>query len=1083
MKSLFLATLVIFLSGILSGSACAQTIQRLFGMTSESGRFYKGSVFSANFNGRNLVEEYGFDLARPGENGCDELFEYNGEFYATAWQGNWGAIIKWNPTTKVFTKLHDFDESCYGPEGNLYFHNGKLYGLTMYSGDQDAGIIYELDLATGVFTKKKETGSLLKGTFLTSHGLSFMNGKFYGVVMNVVSNSEKTIFFEWDPVTNNFTKTLQIPDGTKPGTYRAMVAYNNKLYGIGTSLTNTNGVIFEWDVAANTYTIKKQFAPGSDGASPFHELALKANKFYGSTYKGGANNSGVLFEWDPATNVYTKKIDLPADSPKYGLNSPRMTLFNDKFFSTGIAGPNGEGYIYEWDPASNAFSIRYNFDAQIGSQPKTRLVLWNNKFYSSTYAGGKLSGGIMFAWDPVTGAFDKQFDFNESNGTSALGSLALKGDKLYGMTSKGGSEGQGLIFEFDINTKTYKRMQDLDLAKGGNPESGLTLKDGKFYGMAKNGGANNMGTLFEWDPDNNLFVKKHDFSGADGAMPTGNLTLANGKLYGMTQYGGANNYGVIFEWDPGLDSYTKRIDLSEPEGGLPHGELTMQNGKFYGMTSTGGASHEGVIFEWDPSTNMYTKKIDFDASRGTKPMGGLAWWKNSFHGFTSSGGSNTTGTFFSWDPATNVFTKKANMEFSLGQVLSTPVVNYGKLYSLASFGGIGGGGALLEWEESGNYYQASSSFTPAIGQKPMYTTLTVAKVAARISSSTPGCLTGESLSDGTDVPHTWRPIVDQNGDIVAELNGNENAIQYAFAYVYSYNTSGAPLQDRNGLLYLGRNMTLVWTATNTIPGAPTTARFYIRKEEVDALIEAHNAKPGNIPITGINDLNVFRNNVGDCTPRITATASPIPSTVEPYPGGYVFTFTAENRSTFYVASKNISALPVKLADFTAQEQEGNAVLSWKTVEEVNFSRFEIQRSTDAKNFVTIGNVKSETKGTGGKYRFTDKDLSMQRGSNAYYRLKMIDLDESFAYSSVVQLPLKGLSASVYPNPANKNVQVDLSWETPTTWQILDTNGSTVAFGRAASGKFEVDVRQLNPGFYILQVNSDQLHNNFKLIRE
>ena len=40
----------------------------------------------------------------------------------------------------------------------------------------------------------------------------------------------------------------------------------------------------------------------------------------------------------------------------------------------GMGGPNGGGYIYEWEPVSNTFDIRYNFDEQIGSMPYSRLV-------------------------------------------------------------------------------------------------------------------------------------------------------------------------------------------------------------------------------------------------------------------------------------------------------------------------------------------------------------------------------------------------------------------------------------------------------------------------------------------------------------------------------------------------------------------------------------------------------------------------------------------------------------------------------------------------------------------------------------
>ncbi len=85
---------------------------------------------------------------------------------------------------------------------------------------------------------------------------------------------------------------------------------------------NNKGMIFQWDPATNVYAKKVDF-DGTNGASPAGSLTLKGDKFYGMTTLGGLNpgsdggsgtglfpNAGVIFEWDPATNIYTKNIDL-----------------------------------------------------------------------------------------------------------------------------------------------------------------------------------------------------------------------------------------------------------------------------------------------------------------------------------------------------------------------------------------------------------------------------------------------------------------------------------------------------------------------------------------------------------------------------------------------------------------------------------------------------------------------------------------------------------------------------------------------------------------------------------------------------
>ena len=44
------------------------------------------------------------------------------------------------------------------------------------------------------------------------------------------------------------------------------------------------------------------------GANPLG-LTLAGDKFYGVTTAGGEFDKGILFEWDPATNIFIKKKD------------------------------------------------------------------------------------------------------------------------------------------------------------------------------------------------------------------------------------------------------------------------------------------------------------------------------------------------------------------------------------------------------------------------------------------------------------------------------------------------------------------------------------------------------------------------------------------------------------------------------------------------------------------------------------------------------------------------------------------------------------------------------------------------------
>jgi hypothetical protein len=118
----------------------------------------------------------------------------------------------------------------------------------------------------------------------------------------------------------------------------------------------------------------------------------------------------------------------------------------------------------------------------------------------------------------------------------------------------------------------------------------------------------------------------------------------------------------------------------------------------------------------------------------------------------------------------------------------------------------------------------------------------------------------------------------------------------------------------------------------------------------------------------------------------------------------------------------LDILPIELSEFTAAHINSQVELKWSTQSEKNSDKFEIERSSDGKSFEKINTVYSRSiNGTSGseiKYSAMDTD-PLERDS--YYRLKMIDLDRSFKYSSVLTVnvqPADQLEFSIYPNPNN-----------------------------------------------------------------
>jgi uncharacterized repeat protein (TIGR03803 family) len=140
----------------------------------------------------------------------DFFAEANGKLYSTTQYGganDKGVIFEYNPSTNIYTKLHDFAGSVYNyePTSLVLAKNGKLYGTAHGGGipepnlmlNAGGGVLFEFDLTTNTFSKKHDftlTGQSIYDMGIFPSGLiSSTNGKLYGATLYGV--------FEYNPTT------------------------------------------------------------------------------------------------------------------------------------------------------------------------------------------------------------------------------------------------------------------------------------------------------------------------------------------------------------------------------------------------------------------------------------------------------------------------------------------------------------------------------------------------------------------------------------------------------------------------------------------------------------------------------------------------------------------------------------------------------------------------------------------------------------------------------------------------------------------------------------------------------------------
>lgn len=184
-------------------------------------------------------------------------------------------------------------------------------------------------------------------------------------------------------------------------------------------------------------------------------------------------------------------------------------------------------------------------------------------------------------------------------------------------------------------------------------------------------------------------------------------------------------------------------------------------------------------------------------------------------------------------------------------------------------------------------------------------------------------------------------------------------------------------------------------------------------------------------------------------------------------------FKIKKGNTFYngficLPSIHCSPLPVELINFSVSYTDGYPHLRWATAIEVNNKGFEIQYSNDKSEFDYIGFVESnhfscEIK----KYDFVDKKHLW-----GYYRLKVIDYDSHFKYSSVVYSE-KSREVMLFPNPSNSVLEASIGSYHINEVQIISSTGMDMT-DKVTFKKYEthckIGIENLPFGIYTLIIN-------------
>ncbi|WP_254412658.1 T9SS type A sorting domain-containing protein [Dyadobacter diqingensis] len=214
-----------------------------------------------------------------------------------------------------------------------------------------------------------------------------------------------------------------------------------------------------------------------------------------------------------------------------------------------------------------------------------------------------------------------------------------------------------------------------------------------------------------------------------------------------------------------------------------------------------------------------------------------------------------------------------------------------------------------------------------------------------------------------------------------------------------------------------------------------------------------------VPGEGVYTVNANGTITFDPEPGFSGLATPIKYTVSDTNG---------QTSSPANITVDVGVLPVTLIRFNAAKEGKTVQLSWATTEETNSDRFEVEHSLSGKVWSRIGTVTSHGESNSLKtYSFPDAQPA--NGDNLY-RLKMIDKDDTYAYSRIQNVKFSGLSEadlSIYPNPATDKVIVR-DFAAVKEVVLTDLSGRVMLKTNSLSNG-EISLKNFSEGLYIVKI--------------
>lgn len=355
-----------------------------------------GTVYAISPSGAERVV-YSFKGSSDGANPLAGLLDFKGTLYGTTYGGGAngkGTVFALTPSGTE-TVLHSFGGSGDGahPQAGLIEVQGTLYGTTREGGADNLGTVFSITASGAETVLHSFAGHPNDGQFPEA-ALLDMHGTFYGTTEGGGSAACGggsiagcgTVFEMTEAGAVTILHSFG-PDGVLPEA--ALISVGGKLYGTAAGGgDHETGTVFSCTTSGATtqvYSFKKF---PEDGAVPKASLLDIGGTLYSTTSKGGAHKGGTIFT---VTTSGTETMLHSFGGPSGGGETPVTALLNVSgtlYGTTYRGGAHNAGVVFS-STASGTENEIHAFGAPgDGRFPAGDLIDVNGTLYGTTSGGG-----------------------------------------------------------------------------------------------------------------------------------------------------------------------------------------------------------------------------------------------------------------------------------------------------------------------------------------------------------------------------------------------------------------------------------------------------------------------------------------------------------------------------------------------------------------------------------------------------------------------------------------------------------------------------------------------------------------------